>query len=243
MLQEADFRGERFAAWHKDLRGNNDVLALTRPDIIQDLHAAYLEAGADILETNTFTTNAIAMADYGLESLAREQNMAAARIARSVADAFESAAPTGRAMSPAYWPTNRAASMSPDVNDPVPRDHVRRAGRRLHRAAEALIGVDLLMIETIFDTLNAKAAIFAIEDVFERLGERPPCDDLGHHHRPERSYPVGPDHRGLLNSMAHARPLSIGLNCALGAKDLRPYVQELSRIARPRQHASQRRPA
>jgi len=235
LLQEGDFRGERFADWHKDLRGNNDVLALTRPDIIQDLHAAYLEAGADILETNTFTTNAIAMADYGMESLAREQNVTAARLARAVADAFEAARPDRpRYVAGVLGPTNRAASMSPDVNDPgfraVTFDQLVTA---YTEAAEALIegGADLLMIETIFDTLNAKAAIFAIEDVFERLGERLPVMISGTITDQSGRTLSGQTTEAFWNSMAHARPLSIGLNCALGAKDLRPYVQELSRIA------------
>ncbi len=234
-LQEADFRGERFAEWHTDLRGNNDVLALTRPDIIRDLHAAYLEAGADVLETNTFTTNAIAMADYGMASLAREQNLIAARIARGVADAFESATPDRpRYVAGVLGPTNRAASMSPDVNDPgfrgITFDDLVTA---YTEATEALIegGADLLMIETIFDTLNAKAAIFAIEGVFERLGERLPVMISGTITDQSGRTLSGQTTEAFWNSMAHARPLSVGLNCALGAKDLRPYVQELSRIA------------
>ncbi len=234
-LKEADYRGTRFADWHKDLRGNNDVLALTRPSLVQDLHAAYLAAGADILETNTFTTNAIAMADYGMESLAREQNLAAAGLARGVADAFESAAPDRpRYVAGVLGPTNRSASISPDVNNPgfraITFDELVIA---YVEAAEALLdgGADLLMIETIFDTLNAKAAIFAVEDVFERRGERVPVMISGTITDQSGRTLTGQTTEAFWNSMAHARPLSIGLNCALGARDLRPYVQELSRIA------------
>ncbi len=166
-LEEADYRGERFADWDSDLKGNNDLLALTRPDVIRAIHEAYLEAGADILETNTFNANRVSMADYRMEALSGEINLAAARLAREAADAFTTKTPDKpRFVAGVLGPTNRTASLSPDVNDPGFRNITfDDAGRRLQRSGRGLIdgGVDLLLIETIFDTLNAKAAVFAIK--------------------------------------------------------------------------------
>jgi 5-methyltetrahydrofolate--homocysteine methyltransferase len=234
-LTEADYRGTRFAEWHRDLRGNNDLLTLTQPTLIQGIHGAYLDAGADILETNTFNSTAIAMADYGMEALARELNVAGARNARVVADAFEALDPSRpRWVAGILGPTNRTASISPDVNDPGARnvtwDELVHA---YTEATEGLLegGADLLMIETIFDTLNAKAAIFAVESVFDRMGERVPVMISGTITDASGRTLSGQTTEAFWNSVAHARPLSVGLNCALGAKELRGYVQELSRVA------------
>jgi 5-methyltetrahydrofolate--homocysteine methyltransferase len=234
-LQEADYRGTRFADWPSDLRGHNDLLTLTQPAIIRDIHAAYLDAGADILETNSFNSNATSLADYGMEHLARELSEASARLARSVADAFEAASPERpRYVAGVLGPTNRTTSLSPDVNDPgfraVSFDELVTA---YTESTEGLLdgGADLILIETIFDTLNAKAAIFAVEGVFERRGERVPIMISGTITDASGRTLSGQTTEAFWNSVAHARPLTVGLNCALGAKDLRPYVQELSRIA------------
>ncbi len=234
-LSEEDYRGERFASWHRDLRGHNDLLVLTQPEIIRNLHAAYLDAGADILETNTFNSTAVTLADYGMESLAREINVAGARLARAVADAFEAGAPERpRYVAGVLGPTNRTASISPDVNNPglrgVTFDELVAS---YTDATEGLLegGADLLLIETIFDTLNAKAAIFAVEGVFERLGYRVPVMISGTITDQSGRTLTGQTTEAFWNSVSHARPISIGLNCALGAQELKPYVQELSRIA------------
>ncbi len=234
-LTEADYRGTRFADWPRDLRGNNDLLALTRPDVVTDLHAAYLDAGADILETNTFNSNTVSLADYGMEALAREFNVAAAGLARAVADDFEARAPDRpRFVAGVLGPTNRTASLSPDVNDPgfrgISFDELVTA---YAEATEGLLdgGADLLLVETIFDTLNAKAALFAIEQVFDRRGERVPVMISGTITDQSGRTLSGQTTEAFWNSVAHARPLAIGLNCALGARDLKPYVQELARIA------------
>ncbi|MCU0620267.1 MAG: methionine synthase [Gemmatimonadales bacterium] len=234
-LAEADYRGERFAGWPRDLRGHNDLLTLTQPAIIRDIHAAYLDAGADILETNTFNSNRVSLADYGMEDLGRELSEAGARLAREVADAFEAAAPDRpRYVAGVLGPTNRTTSLSPDVNDPGFRaigfDELVAC---YTEAAEGLLdgGADLVLIETIFDTLNAKAAIFALEGVFERRGERVPIMISGTITDASGRTLSGQTTEAFWNAVAHARPLSIGLNCALGARDLRPYVQELARIA------------
>ena len=234
-LSEEDYRGERFASWPRDLRGHNDLLVLTQPEIIRNLHAAYLDAGADILETNTFNSTAVTLADYGMESLARELNVAAARLARAVADAFEAGAPARpRYVAGVLGPTNRTASISPDVNNPglrgVTFDELVAS---YTDATEGLLegGADLLLVETIFDTLNAKAAIFAVEGVFERLGVRVPVMISGTITDQSGRTLTGQTTEAFWNSVAHARPISIGLNCALGAQELKPYVQELSRIA------------
>ncbi|MCU0623461.1 MAG: homocysteine S-methyltransferase family protein, partial [Gemmatimonadaceae bacterium] len=234
-LSEADYRGTRFAEWSHDLRGNNDLLTLTQPDLIQGIHAAYLEAGADILETNTFNSTAIAMADYGMQALAYELNVAGARNARLVADAFEALAPARpRYVAGILGPTNRTASISPDVNDPGARNVTwAELVAAYAEATQGLLdgGADVLMIETIFDTLNAKAAIFAVEQVFEQRGERVPVMISGTITDASGRTLSGQTTEAFWNSVAHAQPLSVGLNCALGAKELRGYVQELSRSA------------
>ncbi|MEO8294636.1 MAG: methionine synthase [Gemmatimonadota bacterium] len=234
-LEEEDYRGERFAAHARDLRGNNDLLTLTQPSIIKAIHAAYLDAGADILETNTFNSTRVAMADYGMESLAYELNREGARLAREVADGYEAAAPErARFVAGAIGPTNRTASLSPDVNRPgfrnIDFDSLTEA---YGEAAAGLLegGADLLLVETIFDTLNCKAALFAIERVFEARGERIPIMISGTITDASGRTLSGQTVEAFWNSVAHARPLTIGLNCALGARQLRPYVQELSRIA------------
>ncbi|WP_425490546.1 methionine synthase [Brenneria izadpanahii] len=234
-LQEADYRGERFADWPSDVKGNNDLLVLTKPQVIAAIHDAYLEAGADILETNTFNSTVIAMADYGMESLSAEINTAAARLARASADKWTAMTPDKpRFVAGVLGPTNRTASISPDVNDPAFRnitfDQLVAAYRESTRA---LIegGVDLIMIETIFDTLNAKAAVFAVESEFEALGVELPVMISGTITDASGRTLSGQTTEAFYNSLRHARPLSFGLNCALGPEDLRQYVAELSRIA------------
>jgi 5-methyltetrahydrofolate--homocysteine methyltransferase len=234
-LDEAAYRGTRFAAWHKDLRGNNDLLVLTRPQVVRDIHAAYLAAGADLIETNSFNANAISMADYGMEAIARELSEAAARVAREVADAFEQAEPgRPRWVAGVLGPTSRTASISPDVNDAGARnvtfdELVAAYSDATHGLLDG--GADVLLVETIFDTLNAKAALFAIEAVLEARGERVPVMISGTITDASGRTLSGQVTEAFWNSVSHARPLTIGLNCALGAKDLRPYVQELSRVA------------
>ena len=234
-LTEADYRGERFAGWHLDLRGNNDLLTLTQPAIIAGIHREYLEAGADIVETNTFTSTAVAMADYGMEALARELNREGARLARAVADEFEAREPSRpRYVAGVLGPTTRTASLSPDVNDPAARNVTfDELATGYLDAARGLVegGADILLIETIFDTLNAKAAIFALEELFAEQGERLPVMISGTITDASGRTLSGQTVEAFWNSVAHARPISIGLNCALGAKQLRAYVQDLARIA------------
>jgi 5-methyltetrahydrofolate--homocysteine methyltransferase len=234
-LTEADFRGERFATWPVDLKGNNDLLVLTRPDLIAGIHEAYLAAGADILETSTFNATRVAMADYRMEALVPELNREAARLARGVADAFEAAEPgRWRYVAGVLGPTNRTASISPDVNDPGARGVTFDALVAAYReAAMALLegGADLLMVETIFDTLNAKAALFAIEEVFDAAGHRLPVMISGTITDASGRTLSGQVTEAFWHSVRHARPLTVGLNCALGARTLRQYVQDLSRAA------------
>jgi len=232
-LAEADYRGARFADWPRDLKGNNDLLCLTRPEVIRDIHCQYLDAGADILETNSFNATRISMADYGMEEFAGEINTAAARLAREAADA--AATPERpRFVAGVLGPTNRTCSISPDVNDPGLRnirfDELVAAYRE---AARGLIagGVDILLIETVFDTLNAKAAVFACEQVFEEDGLRLPVMISGTITDQSGRTLSGQTTEAFYNSLRHARPLSIGLNCALGPDLLRPYVEEMSRVA------------
>ena len=234
-LEEADYRGERFADWPSDLRGNNDLLSLSQPQIIKGIHAEYLEAGADIIETNTFNGTQIAMADYGMESLAAEICEESARLARQACDEIEVKTPNQpRYVAGVIGPTNRTASLSPDVNDPgfrnVTFDELVDA---YSEACEALIrgGSDIILIETIFDCLNAKAAIFAVEQVFENQGYRLPIMISGTITDASGRTLSGQTTEAFWNSMCHAKPVSIGLNCALGAKELRQYVEELSRVA------------
>jgi 5-methyltetrahydrofolate--homocysteine methyltransferase len=234
-LGEQDYRGDRFAHWTRDLKGNNDLLSLTQPGIIRAIHAAYLDAGADILETNSFNSTAISLADYGMEELVYELNVASARLAREVADEFERRDPdTPRYVAGVLGPTNRTASLSPDVNDPGFRnvrfdDLVSTYGEAVRGLLDG--GADLLLVETIFDTLNAKAALFAIESYFERAGFRVPVMISGTITDASGRTLSGQTTEAFWNSVAHSRPLSVGLNCALGAKALRQYVQELSRVA------------
>lgn len=231
---EEDYRGERFADWGQDVQGNNDLLNLTRPDIITGIHRAYLEVGADIIETNTFSSTTIAQADYGMESLAREMNVEGARLARAEADRFEAQDGRPRFVAGAIGPTNRTCSISPDVNDPGARnvtfDQLVEAYKE---AASGLIegGSDLLLIETIFDTLNAKAALYGIQDLFDETGLETPIilsatitDQSG------RTL-SGQTATAFYHSVRHAKPISVGLNCALGPDLMRQYVDELSGVA------------
>ena len=233
-LGEDDYRGERFADWNQDLKGNNDLLSITRPDIIRAIHDAFLDAGADIIETNTFNSNAPSMADYGMESLVEELNLAAARLARECADAC--AAKTGRPrwVAGALGPTNRTASISPDVNDPGFRNiSFDDLADTYALAASALIdgGVDILLIETIFDTLNAKAAIMGVKRAFRSAGVELPVMISGTITDASGRTLSGQTTEAFWNSVRHVKPFMVGLNCALGAGELRPYIAELSRAA------------
>ena len=233
-FEEQDFRAERFADWHTDVKGNNDMLVLTQPDIIKAIHLEYLEAGADILETNTFNATTIAMADYDMQEYSSEINRAAAKIAREAADEYTKKNPERpRFVAGVLGPTNRTCSISPDVNDPAFRnvtfDELKDA---YIESTLALIegGSDIILIETIFDTLNAKAAIFAVETVFEQLGERLPVMISGTITDASGRTLSGQTTEAFYNSLRHAKPVSFGLNCALGPLELRQYVAELSRI-------------
>lgn len=235
-LTEQDYRSDRFASHGQELKGNHDLLSLTRPDVIFDIHTAYLEAGADILETNTFNANAISQADYGLAAYAREMNRESARIARQAADAVMETSPGRRCwVAGVLGPTNRTASMSPDVNDPSARNVTFEALAEAYRdALKGLVegGADLILVETIFDTLNAKAAIYAILSAFEAHPEwaRPLMISGTITDRSGRTL-SGQTTEAFWESVAHAAPLLVGLNCALGAPDLRPYVQRLAGIS------------
>lgn len=234
-LSEEDFRGQRFADHPSDLKGNNDLLVLTKPEVIAQIHRSFLEAGSDMIETNTFNATSISQADYGLEALAYELNYEAAKLTRKVADAFMAEHPEREVfVAGGMGPTARTASMSPDVNRPgfraISFEDLCRAYR--DQAAGLLDGgADTLLIETIFDTLNAKAAIFALEEIFAERGFRVPVqlsvtitDAAG---RTLSGQTIG----AFWASIAHARPLSVGINCALGADDMKPYVAELSGFA------------
>ena len=233
-LQEADYRGERFSAHTHDLKGNNDLLLLTRPDVIRDIHAEYLAAGADILETNTFNATAISQADYKLESVVYELNVAGARLAREVCDDFTARDPAKpRFVAGVLGPTSRTGSISPDVNDPGYRNV--SFDELVETYTEAIRGLtdggaDLLLVETVFDTLNAKAAVFAIEQFFEAEGRRWPLMISGTITDASGRTLSGQTAEAFWNSLSHIRPLSFGLNCALGAKELRQYVEELARV-------------
>ncbi len=231
---ESDFRGQRFADWPRDLRGNNDLLVLTQPDAIRDIHLAYFQAGADIVETNTFSCTTIAQADYGMESLARELNVAGARLAAEAAIEAEKRDGRPRFVAGAMGPTNRTASMSPDVSNPgfraVTFDELRTAYRE---AASGLIegGADILLVETIFDTLNAKAALFGIDEAFEEVGAKLPIMISGTITDLSGRTLSGQTPTAFWHSLRHAKPFSIGLNCALGAREMRAHIAEISRIA------------
>ncbi|WP_235545367.1 methionine synthase [Phycicoccus sp. Soil802] len=234
-LGEDDYRGERFADWESDLKGNNDLLSLTQPEIIRGIHTAYLEAGADLIETNTFNAQRISLADYGMEDLAYEFNLESARLARQACDAMTEQTPDRpRWVLGALGPTNRTASISPDVNDPGKRnvtfDELVEA---YVEQARGLVdgGADLLIVETIFDTLNAKAAIFALETLFEEHERRWPVIISGTITDASGRTLSGQVTEAFWNSVRHARPLAVGLNCALGAAEMRPYAAELARVA------------
>ena len=237
-LGEADYRGPaacRLGGHACDLKGDNDLLALTKPDVVRAIHDAFLEAGADIIETNTFNATRIAQADYKLEGRVREINLAAARIARERADAWTAKTPDKpRFVAGALGPTNRTATISPDVNDPgfrnVSFDDLKAA---YAEAVAALVegGVDLLLVETVFDTLNAKAALFAIDEYFETHGVRLPLIVSGTITDASGRTLSGQTTEAFWNSVRHAKPFAVGLNCALGAALMRPYIEEMSRVA------------
>jgi 5-methyltetrahydrofolate--homocysteine methyltransferase len=240
-LAEADYRGERFKDWHCDVKGNNDLLSITQPQIITGIHKQYLDAGADIIETNTFSSTAIAMADYEMQSLAYELNVAAAKCAKEAIQQYYNENPKYQISNPkfiagAIGPLNKTLSLSPDVNNPgfraVTFDEVVNA---YYEQVRGLVdgGVDILLIETIFDTLNAKAAIFAIKKYFR---EHPTADKKeimisGTITDASGRTLSGQTLEAFYTSVMHAKPLSIGLNCALGAKEMRPHIEELSQIA------------
>ena len=231
---EAQFRGERFKDWRSDLRGNNDLLSLTQPAIIEGIHRAYFDAGADVISTNTFNSTSVSQADYGLQELVGELNLESARLARKVADECSAASGVQRFVAGALGPTSRTASLSPDVNDPgfrnISFDELVTAYCEVTRALMAG-GVDMILIETVFDTLNAKAALFAVRHVFDEVGEELPIIVSGTITDASGRTLSGQTTEAFWNSIRHARPLVVGLNCALGGKQLRPYIEELSRIA------------
>jgi 5-methyltetrahydrofolate--homocysteine methyltransferase len=243
-LTEKDFRGEKYANHPSDLKGNNDLLTLTRPDVIGGIHRAYLEGGAEIIETNTFNSTSISQADYGLEGAVREINLEAARLARKVADEHMKANPSKLAwVAGAVGPTNRTASMSPDVNRPEYRAvSFRQLSDAYGEQVRALIegGVDVLLPETTFDTLNLKAALWAMEEVFDELGYRLPVmisvtitDASG------RTL-SGQTTEAFWHSIRHAQPFSVGINCALGPKEMRPYMARANGVCgKPRLHFPQ----
>ncbi len=234
-LSDADFRGERFQAWQQDLKGNNDLLVLSQPDVISEIHRSYLEVGADILETNTFNAQAISMADYGMEELVPEINFAAARLAREVADAYSDRTPEQpRLVAGALGPTNRTASISPDVNNPgfrnISFDELKTA---YDEQARALIegGVDMILIETVFDTLNAKAAGVAVMELFDEMGVALPVMISGTITDLSGRTLSGQTAEAFWYSMRHLEPFAVGLNCALGASAMRPYIAEIAAVA------------
>ncbi len=232
-LNEAQYRGERFKDFHKDVKGNNELLSLTRPEVIRDIHEGYLAAGADLIETNTFGATTVAQADYDMADLAREMNLESARLARAACDKF-STPDKPRFVVGALGPTPKTASISPDVNDPGARnvsfEELRAA---YYEQIEALVqgGSDVLLVETIFDTLNAKAALFAIEEYFEASGERLPLIISGTVTDASGRILSGQTVTAFWHSVRHVQPLAVALNCALGAALMRPYIQELARVA------------
>jgi 5-methyltetrahydrofolate--homocysteine methyltransferase len=232
-LSEADYRGERFKDVLKDVKGNNELLSLTRPDVVRDIHEGYLAAGADMIETNTFGATTIAQADYDMADLAIEMNRASAAIARAACDKFSTLDKPRYAVG-ALGPTPKTASISPDVNDPGARNvDFETLRKAYYEQTQALVegGVDVLLVETIFDTLNAKAALFAIEEYFEASGERLPLIISGTVTDASGRILSGQTVTAFWHSVRHARPLAIGLNCALGATLMRPYIQELAKVA------------
>ncbi len=233
-LDEDGYRGERFKDFDRDLKGNNDLLVLTQPEIIRDIHSGYLEAGADIIGTNTFNAQAISQADYGLEDLSYEMNVAAAKLAREAADEWEARTPDRpRYVAGAMGPTNRTASISPDVNNPGFRnvsfdDLVEAYSTQVRGLIEG--GVDLILIETVFDTLNAKAAGYAVEEVFDEIGVKLPIMISGTITDLSGRNLSGQTPEAFWYSMRHLRPFSIGFNCSFGAEQLRPSVDEIAHV-------------
>ena len=234
-LGEAEYRGDRFAGHTHDVKGDNDLLVLTQPDVIRAIHNAYLEAGADIISSNTFNATSIAQADYRLDGRVREINVAAAKLARECADAWTAKTRhQPRFVAGALGPTNRTASISPDVNDPGARnvrydELVAAYGEAIESLAEG--GADLFLVETIFDTLNGKAALFALESYFDRLGRRFPVIVSGTITDASGRTLSGQTTEAFWNSVRHVRPLAVGINCSLGAALMRPYIEELARVA------------
>ena len=242
-LSEAQYRGDgytgpgsqgaRFKDFHKDIKGNNELLSLTRPDVIQDIHESYLAAGADLIETNTFGATTVAQADYDMAELASEMNYASARVARAACDKF-STPEKPRFVVGALGPTPKTASISPDVNDPGARNtSFEQLRQAYYEQTEALVkgGSDILLVETIFDTHNAKAAHFAIDEYFDHSGERLPLIISGTVTDASGRILSGQTVTAFWHSVRHAQPLAVGLNCALGATLMRPYIQELARVA------------
>ena len=232
-LNEAQYRGERFKDFPRDVKGNNELLSLTRPDVIRDIHEQYLAAGADLIETNTFGATSIAQDDYAMGELAYEMNLESARLARAACDKY-STPDKPRYVAGALGPTPRTASISPDVNDPGARNVTFEQLRAAYlQQTLALIegGADVLLVETIFDTLNAKAALFAIDEAFEQTGERLPLMISGTVTDASGRVLSGQTVTAFWYSVRHAQPLSIGLNCALGAALMKPYIQELAKVA------------
>lgn len=235
-LEEEDYRGERFKNWHSDVKGNNDLLSITQPQIIEAIHKEYLEAGADIIETNTFSSTVIAQADYDMQAIAYEMNVASAQCARRAADEYTTKNPNKpRYVAGAIGPLNKTLSLSPDVNNPgfraVTFDEVAAA---YTEQIKGLIegGVDILLIETIFDTLNAKAAIYAVKKYFREIKQQElPIMISGTITDASGRTLSGQTLEAFYVSVAHANPLSVGLNCALGASEMRPHIEELSHIA------------
>lgn len=235
-LEEKDYRGERFQDWPYDLKGNNDLLSITRPEIVEEIHRQYLDAGADIIETNTFNSTAISQADYHMEELAYELNLASARCARNAAGEYNRKDPSKpRFVAGAIGPLNKTLSLSPNVNDPgyraVTFDEVVEA---YYTQVKGLVegAVDILLVETIFDTLNAKAAVFAIRKYFRDQKQQPlPVMISGTITDASGRTLSGQTLEAFYTSLMHAKPLSIGLNCALGAKEMRPHIEELSQIS------------
>lgn len=234
-LTESDYRGERFKDWHSDVKGNNDLLSLTQPQIIEEIHSKFLDAGSDILETNTFNATTISMADYDMQDFAYEINVAAAKIAKKIAQEYTDKTPDKpRFVAGVLGPTNRTASISPDVNDPGMRNvHFDQLVSAYKEACRGLIegGVDLILIETIFDTLNAKAAVFAVYEVFDEMQVELPIMISGTITDASGRTLSGQTSEAFYYSLRHANPITFGLNCALGPDLLRQYVQEISNIA------------
>ena len=235
-LEEKDYRGERFTNWHTDVKGNNDLLSITQPHIVEEIHKQYLEAGADIIETNTFSSTSIAQADYDMQSLAYELNVASAKCARAAADEYTAKDPAKpRFVAGAIGPLNKTLSLSPDVNNPgyraVTFDEVAAA---YTEQIKGLVdgGVDIILIETIFDTLNAKAAIYATKNFFRKnkIAELPIMISGTITDASGRTL-SGQTLEAFYVSIMHANPISVGLNCALGASEMRPHIEELSQIA------------